>query len=57
MAVGDALGLTAEGILKIRQLGLYPKIDRYQYYGLILRNLVFTLMVLGHGFQRLLPPY
>jgi ADP-ribosylglycohydrolase len=26
-------------------------------YGLVLRNLLFTLVVLAHGFRRLLPPY
>jgi hypothetical protein len=26
-------------------------------YGLFLRNIFFLLVVLGHGFRRLLPPY
>ena len=30
---------------------------RYFWPGVILRNVVFLVLVLGHGFRRLLPPY
>lgn len=32
-------------------------VPRYFYPGLIVRNLVFMVLVLGHGFRRLAPPY
>jgi ADP-ribosylglycohydrolase len=32
-------------------------VPRYFYPGLILRNLVFMIVVLAHGFRRLAPPY
>ncbi|MBI2160173.1 MAG: ADP-ribosylglycohydrolase family protein [Candidatus Rokubacteria bacterium] len=41
-AVGDSVGLACEGLSKRRQRRLFPET---------------TLLVLGHGLRRLLPPY
>jgi ADP-ribosylglycohydrolase len=78
-AVGDALGLPAEGLCRRRILRLYQGHWRHRLVfgrGMIsddtehtifvaqcllrhipLRNLLFLLIVLAHGFRRLLPPW
>jgi ADP-ribosylglycohydrolase len=46
-----------EELASVRTAGASRRPPRLALVPLILRNLLFTTVVLGHGFRRLLPPY
>jgi hypothetical protein len=50
----DRLGRQVADALAARRPTRPPRLNRI---GQFARNLLFLLVVLGHGFRRLLPPY
>jgi ADP-ribosylglycohydrolase len=65
-ALGDAVGLPCEGLSRLRQRELFPHLDGTHFLlgrgmvsddTLLPRNVLFLVVVMTHGFRRLLPPY
>lgn len=68
-AVGDALGLTAEGLSPQRRRRLYPGPWRHRFlfgrgmisddteHAFFVAQSLLKYVVLVHGFRRLAPPY
>jgi ADP-ribosylglycohydrolase len=47
----------ADGVFECRMSGEMRKPPRLPVMGVLIRNLLFLVIVLGHGFRRLFPPY
>ncbi len=56
-AIRDAFGLPYEGLSKHCQQDIKQSSLPLPIYGVLLRNLLFFVVVIFHGFRRLFPPY